>query len=186
MIVMSASTPQKILKFWFDETLPSQRFGKTDAFDALIRERFGPTLESAARGELDAWRKTLEGRLAEVIVLDQFSRNLYRGAAKAFAQDAMALVLSQEAVIDQAHKKLPAVQRQFLYMPFMHSESLAIHQVAMDLYSSGGMEGTGLEYEKMHLKIIERFGRYPHRNIILGRESTAEEIKFLNEPNSSF
>lgn len=176
---------QSVLQFWFEEIEPKKWWVKDPAFDQLLRERFGKLHAQAARGELFAWRKTAEGRLAEIIVLDQFSRNIFRDTPAAFAQDVLALVLAQEAVVAGADKSLPEKQCSFLYMPFMHSESLAIHDVAVKLFSKPGLEGN-LDFEMKHKVIIEKFGRYPHRNEILGRASTAEELEFLKQPNSGF
>jgi uncharacterized protein (DUF924 family) len=136
-------------------------------------------------GELSAWRDTPHGRLAEIIVLDQFSRNLFRDSPKAFAQDGMALALAQEAVRTGADAQLSAQERVFLYMPYMHSESPAIHETAVQLFTGNGIQGN-LDFELKHKAIIERFGRYPHRNALLGRNSTPEELAFLSQPGSSF
>jgi uncharacterized protein (DUF924 family) len=180
------ASAQDVLRFWFHETDPSRWFTQDPVFDALIRERFADLHAAAHRCELFAWRATPEGRLAEVIVLDQFSRNLFRGQAEAFASDALALVLAQEAVHRGDDQRLAeASQKAFLYMPCMHSESALIHQEALKLFAQPGLEDN-LRYEEMHWRIIERFGRYPHRNAVLGRASTPEEIAFLKEPNSSF
>ncbi|TAG83099.1 MAG: DUF924 domain-containing protein [Burkholderiales bacterium] len=176
---------QTILDFWFAELTPKQHFAKDDALDALIAERFGSTLEAASRCELFAWRSTPEGRLAEIIVLDQFSRNMFRGSPRSFAQDALALALAQELVTCGGDMALPVEQRKFAYMPYMHSESLVVHQEALRLFAQPGLE-SNLDFERRHLAIIERFGRYPHRNAILGRASTAEEVAFLQAPGSSF
>ena len=177
--------PQPILHFWFTELTPKQHFAKDAALDEAISTRFGSTLEAAAKCELFAWRATPEGRLAEVLVLDQFSRNVYRDTPHAFAQDALALVLAQELVASTLDRSLPLAQRSFAYMPYMHSESLAIHTQAVQLFSQPGLENN-LSFELRHQEIIDRFGRYPHRNAILGRTSTAEELTFLSEPGSSF
>ena len=177
--------PQTILHFWFEELTDKQHFAKDAALDEAIRTRFGATLEAAARGELFAWRATPSGRLAEIIVLDQFSRNMYRDTARAFAQDALALVLAQELVTSTQDRSLPVAQRIFAYMPYMHSESALVHTQAVALFSPPGMEDN-LRFELRHKEIIDRFGRYPHRNAILGRTSTAEELAFLSEPGSSF
>lgn len=174
-----------ILDFWFTELSPRQHFVKDPALDEAIRTRFGATLEAAARCELFGWRTTPAGRLAEIIVLDQFSRNVYRDTARAFAQDALALVLAQELVASGQDRSLPATQRVFAYMPYMHSESAVVHTQAEALFSLPGLEGN-LDYERRHRAIITRFGRYPHRNAVLGRTSTAEELAFLSEPGSSF
>ena len=177
--------PQPILYFWFTHLTPQQHFAKDTALDETIRTRFGATLEDAARCELFAWRATPEGRLAEIIVLDQFSRNVYRDTARAFTQDALALVLAQELVASVQDRSLPVAQRIFAYMPYMHSESALVHTQAVALFSQPGMEDN-LRFELRHKEIIDRFGRYPHRNAILGRTSTAEELAFLSEPGSSF
>lgn len=177
--------PHSILHFWFTELTPKQHFAKDAALDEAIRTRFGALLTAAARCELFAWRATPEGRLAEVLVLDQFSRNVYRDTARAFAQDALALVLAQELVASGQDGSLPVAQRIFAYMPYMHSESALVHTQAVALFSQPGME-YNLDYELRHKAIIDRFGRYPHRNAILGRTSTPEELAFLSEPGSSF
>jgi uncharacterized protein (DUF924 family) len=137
------------------------------------------------RGELHAWRSDAQGRLAEVIVLDQFSRNIHRGTAGAFASDPVALVLAQEAVAAGALAALGPQERTFLLMPYMHSESAAIHVDAERLFAQH-TPATNLDFERRHKAIIDRFGRYPHRNEVLGRDSTAEEIAFLAGPGSSF
>ena len=177
--------PSDILHFWFTELTPKQHFAKDPALDETIRVRFGATLEAAAKCELFAWRATPEGRLAEIVLLDQFSRNVYRDTARAFAQDALALALAQELVASGQDRSLPLAQRSFAYMPYMHSESALVHTQAVALFSQPGMEET-LRFELRHQAIIERFGRYPHRNAILGRSSTTEELAFLHEPGSSF
>ncbi|WP_228517791.1 DUF924 family protein [Aliidiomarina indica] len=174
-----------VLQFWFEELSAEQWFKKDTALDQLITERFKALHQSATQCELFHWRHSPEGRLAEIIVLDQFSRNIYRDQAGAFASDALALALAQEAVAQCADNTLSANQRAFLYMPYMHSESLPIHEVAMRLYDQPGLE-YNLEFEIQHRDIIARFGRYPHRNGILGRESTDEEVEFLTQPGSSF
>ena len=177
--------PQDILNFWFEELTPKQHFVKDAALDEAIRTRFGPTLEAAARCELFAWRTTPQGRLAEILVLDQFSRNVYRDTPHAFAQDALALALAQELVASGLDHSLATAQRTFAYMPYMHSESALIHAQAVALFGQPGMENN-LNFELRHKAIIDRFGRYPHRNAILGRNSSADELAFLSEPGSSF
>ena len=177
--------PQSILHFWFTELTPKDHFAKDATLDETIRARFGSTLAAAARCELFAWRVTPEGRLAEVLVLDQFSRNVYRDSPRAFAQDALALALAQELVASGQDRSLPLAQRSFAYMPYMHSESALVHTQAALLFAQPGMEDT-LRFELRHKEIIDRFGRYPHRNALLGRESTPEELAFLSEPGSGF
>ena len=179
------TNPVEILTFWFEDIDRSLWFKKDADFDRLLAERFGALHAQASLGELSAWRDTPQGRLAEVIVLDQFSRNLFRDSPTAFAQDVMALVLAQEAVRCGADAALDAQERVFLYMPYMHSESLAIHETAVQLFTRNGIQNN-LDYELKHKAIIERFGRYPHRNSVLGRSSTPEELEFLSQPGSSF
>lgn len=176
---------QDIIQFWFHELSDKQRFAKDLALDAKIRQRFGSTLQAAVLGELFGWRLTPQGRLAEIVVLDQFSRNIYRDSREAFAQDPQALALAQELVASGQDQNLSAEQRSFAYMPYMHSESLLVHDEAVRLFAQPGMEAS-LVFEMRHKAIIERFGRYLHRNAVLGRPSTAAEQAFLAEPDSSF
>lgn len=174
--------PQDILNFWFEELEPKQWWVKDLSLDEMIKERFEDVHREAMAGELYSWRETPEGRLAEIIVLDQFSRNMFRDKPESFASDPLALCLAQTAVAVGDDLKLTDQQRSFLYMPYMHSESLLIHDEAMKLFKELG----NLDFEIKHRDIIVKFGRYPHRNDILGRESTAEEIEFLTQPGSSF
>ncbi|RJR14296.1 DUF924 domain-containing protein [Candidatus Parcubacteria bacterium] len=167
-----------VIKFWFEECTPAQWFTKDEAFDAKLRERFLDTYWRVAKGETAAWRKEPEGRLAEVIVLDQFARNMFRNSPQAFAEDALALKLAEEAVWVGDDKKLPRRMRRFFYMPYMHSESREVHRKAMWLFLSL-WDWETFKYELKHKRIIDRFGRYPHRNTVLGRESTEEEEKFM-------
>ncbi|AYO56057.1 DUF924 family protein [Acinetobacter wuhouensis] len=176
---------QTVLDFWFSAETQPYWFAKSDAFDQQLRNQFLDTLEQARQAELWSWRENAEGRLAEIIVLDQFSRNLYRDYPASFAQDPMALALAQETIQLGLDQNLRPEQRSFLYMPFMHSESKIIHEQALKLFEGLG-NPVNLDFEKKHKIIIDRFGRYPHRNEILGRESTVEEIEFLTQPNSSF
>ena len=180
-----AVTSNSIIHFWFSEIDRSLWFKKDADFDRMLNQRFGVLHTQASLGELSAWRDTPHGRLAEIIVLDQFSRNLYRDSPRAFAQDGMALVLAQEALRTGADAALTAQERVFLYMPYMHSESAPIQETAVELFTHNGI-ANNLEYELKHKAIIDRFGRYPHRNAVLGRVSTPEEIAFLQEPGSSF
>jgi uncharacterized protein (DUF924 family) len=178
-------TYREILDFWFNEIEAALWWKKDEDFDALLRKRFSEVHARAVRCELFDWRREAGGRLAEIIVLDQFSRNMFRDSSMAFASDAMSLTLSQEAIACGADQALTPLQRSFLYMPFMHSESLQIHEVAVELFRKNGIQAN-LDSEFSHKKIIEQFGRYPHRNRILGRQSTVEEIEFLTKPGSSF
>lgn len=181
----SQPAPEDILDFWFSEITPAQWWAKSDPFDQLVAERFGAVQAAAARCELYEWRETAHGRLAEIIVLDQFSRNIHRGRREAFACDGQALALAQTAIALNSDVALTAAERAFLYLPYMHSESALIHRQAVALFSRPGLEGN-LDFELRHQAIIARFGRYPHRNEILGRPSTPEEIDFLGTPGSSF
>lgn len=178
-------TPESVLSFWFSEIPPSKWWEKSKDFDLLIAQRFGDMHSSAAVCELYSWRETARGRLAEIIVLDQFSRNIHRDHPMAFACDPLALALAQSAVTIGANNELNLQERSFLYMPFMHSESAAIHAAAMALFNVPGLE-SNLDFERKHKEVIDRFGRYPHRNSLLGRESTQQELEFLMTPGSNF
>lgn len=174
-----------VLAFWFQEISPKQWWSVDPELDEVMRERFLGLLLCAARGELYDWRVSSRGRLAEIIVLDQFSRNCFRGKPQAFSQDGMALVLSQEAVAAGCLESLEPVERSFLLLPFMHSESPRIHEQAERLYRQFAPE-ENYRFELRHKAIIDRFGRYPHRNAILGRASSEAELAFLQEPGASF
>ena len=176
---------QEILKFWFEEIEPKQIWIKDPDFDQLIVNKFSKIYEKATRCELYEWREHPEGRLAEIIILDQFSRNMFRQSAKAFAFDSLALCLAQQAVALGADKQIDKSRRNFMYLPFMHSESRQIHKEALKIYQAYGNQGS-LDFEIKHKNIIDRFGRYPHRNKVLGRDSTDEENEFLKQPNSGF
>jgi uncharacterized protein (DUF924 family) len=184
----------EVLDFWFGPAgarggARREWFRKDETFDAQIRARFGALHESAAGGELEAWRAAPHSMLALVIVLDQFSRNLHRGDARAFAQDAHALACAREALARGDDAGLLPVERQFLYMPFEHSEALADQDRAVELMRSlERFEPTRDlgDWAERHRAVIGRFGRFPHRNAVLGRRSTAEEAEFLKEPGSSF
>lgn len=194
----TTDTPwQAVLDFWFG-TPDSEVFGlarpewfrKSDAFDDEIRTRFGVAHAQALAGELDDWAHTPLGACALIVMLDQFSRNMYRGTAGAFAGDARALAVARQLVAAGEDQRLPTAQhRVFVYLPFEHDESLESQHASLDLYEqlakSHGMVDN-LDYARRHAVIIERFGRYPHRNAALGRVSTPEEVAFLKEPGSSF
>ncbi len=174
-----------ILRFWFHEITPAQWWAVDPALDRLIAERFAEVHAQANRCELFDWRDEPAGRLAEIIVLDQFSRNIYRGTPAAFASDAVALALAQQAVAIGADMALPLPQRSFFYLPYMHSESRKIHAVAEALFNNRASADSH-DFELRHKAIIDRFDRYPHRNAILGRESTEQELAFLKQPDSAF
>ncbi len=177
--------PDAVIKFWFAEIETKFWWVKDAEFDQQIADRFEATHHLAIQGKLSSWRTTPLGRLAEIIVLDQFSRNIHRNSPLAFAYDDHALVLVQDAIHVKADQELEPGQRAFLYMPLMHSEIRGSHEIALTLFKAPGME-TNLDFELKHKAIIDRFGRYPHRNAILGRQSTPEEIEFLKNPDSSF
>ena len=177
--------PQQLLQFWFEETDSKLRFAKSMDFDAEIRRRFLAIHQQASSCELWRWRSSAEGCLAEIIVLDQFSRNLFRDMPESFAFDALALALAQSAVAAGVDRQMPPEQRAFFYMPYMHSESAAVHDEALRLFSDLGIESQ-LGFELRHKAIIDQFGRYPHRNAILRRPSTAAELAFLQQPGSRF
>lgn len=184
------TSPQAIHSFWFEEIDKALWWKKDDAFDALLAERFGEVHASAVSGELWQWREGVgneaaQGRLAEILVLDQFSRNLFRNDARAFAQDAQALTLAQEMVLLGLDREIEPSKRMFAYMPYMHSESKKVHNEAVKLFERLAKEyepaEKNLEFEHKHKDIIDRFNRYPHRNELLCRHSTQDELEFLKE-----
>lgn len=174
-----------VLTFWFGADTKPYWFAQNDDFDAALRSQFEKLWVQAKQGELAHWRSSLAGRLAEIIVLDQFSRNLCREQPEAFSQDGMALVLAQELVSHADFASLPAAQRSFALMPYMHSESAIIHLEAVRLFTELGDANT-LTFELRHQMIIDRFGRYPHRNKVLNRTSSQAEIAFLNSEFNGF
>lgn len=177
----------EILHFWFEETQPQQWFQKNADFDTLIRDRFLQTYRLAADGVCDLWRDEAQGCLALCIVLDQFPRNMFRDDPQAFATDAKALLVAKHALARGFDQTLSLQQRRFLYLPFEHSEEWNDQSRAVALFQSIQEEDPlGYDYALRHQAIIERFGRFPHRNIILGRENTAEEDEYLAQPGSGF
>lgn len=167
-----------VLNFWFQEAGAEKWFAKDAHFDQEIKDKFFSLHQRAAAGELWEWRALIRGRLAEIIILDQFSRNLFREDYRAFENDKMALVLAQEAIKDANFHLLSTEEKAFVYMPFMHSESLKIQEQSLKLFEEEGLE-RNYKFAKEHYEIIKKFGRYPHRNEILKRESTQEELAFL-------
>ena len=178
-------TPEEVLEFWFVEHGPDDWFSANPEFDARLAARFAETHEKVSQCEAFRWRATPQGRVAEIVVLDQFSRQLHRGSPRAFAQDGMALVLAQEAVAAGHDRALTPEQRHFLLMPYMHSESLVIHEEAVRLFTQLGNE-EALKYEIAHRDVIQRFGRYPRRNAALGRQSTQEELEYMESGEGMF
>ena len=188
---MPTAAPEDVLAFWFspDASTRPEWFRKDAAFDALIRARFGTTIAEALAGGLGEWSGTPRGALARVLVLDQFTRNAFRDTPQAFAGDERARATASDAIDRGYDRELASVERWFLYIPFEHSESLEDQERSLALFHALADE-TGLtdplEWAERHAKVIRLFGRYPHRNAILGRASTAEEIEFLRSPGSRF
>ncbi len=181
----------EILDFWFGPTKEARDvwFRKDPAFDATIRARFADAVTAAIGGDYESWTQEPRGALACVLLLDQFTRNIYRDTPRAFAGDGRALAIAQQMVASGQDKTLAPYERAFLYLPYEHSEDPAVHDQSMVIFTrlrdDTGLEGP-LEWAEKHAAIVRRFGRYPHRNAILGRTSTPEEIAFLQGPNSRF
>ena len=170
-------SPAEVLAFW-RAAGPDKWFERDDAFDAEIREKFLPTYTAAAAGRLDHWQSTPDGTLALLVLLDQFPRNLFRGDARAFASDAKARSIAEQAIAQGADRLFEPPERRFFHLPLMHSESLADQERSVALCREAG-DAEGEKYAKMHADVIRRFGRFPHRNRALGRTSTDEERAFL-------
>lgn len=178
--------PCGVLSFWFEQSTPRQWFSKNPAFDREISQRFGLWVESALSGELDHWSLEKQGCLALILVLDQFTRQIYRDTPKAFAGDGQALTRCEQAVQRGWVGEFEVMShRQFVLMPMMHSEDVAIQRASLPLFEQFTDANT-VSFAKRHCEIIERFGRFPHRNAVLGRDSTQAEIEFLKQPGSSF
>ena len=176
---------QGVLDFWFDPENKPHWFKQSDAFDQMVAERLGPAHRRALAGEIDGWAVESRGLLALVILLDQVPRNLQRGTPEAFATDAKALALARLAVDQGMDRGLDVDQRAFLYLPFEHAEDLADQERAVALFRELG-NAMYLDYAIRHRDVVSRFGRFPHRNDILGRESSPAERQFLETPGSSF
>ena len=182
--------PSEVLEFWFgdrsaepDAATKKKWWTKNPDFDATVRERFGAAITKACAGELDGWADSAEGALALVLVLDQFTRNAHRDKPEMYSGDEKAAEVACRALDRGDGAKLRQCEREFLYMPLMHAEDLALQERCVALFESEGGEA---KYAKMHRDIVARFGRFPHRNEILSRETTSEEHEFLKEPGSSF
>jgi uncharacterized protein (DUF924 family) len=171
-------SPDRVLAFWFSKDIKQRWFAPTSAFDRVIRERFADLFTRAATGELAAWQASPDGCVALCILLDQVPRHIFRGTPRAFATDADAVEVAQRAVDRGFDRGLPSDQKQFLYVPFSHSERLSDQLRAAKLFEAAGLDAA-LAYVQGHLAIIRRFGRFPHRNAIVGRSSTSEELEFL-------
>jgi uncharacterized protein (DUF924 family) len=182
-----------VLRFWFGDAPLQARpqwFTKDAAFDTQVRERFGALIDAALRGELDAWHGAPDTALARLLLLDQFTRNAFRDTPRAFAGDALALAGAREMVRRGFDQVLAPLQCVFVYLPFEHAEDLQAQEEALRLYAALTAREPSLadneEWARKHHVIVERFGRFPHRNAILGRDSTAEEVEFLKQPGSRF
>jgi uncharacterized protein (DUF924 family) len=175
--------PSIILNFWFSKENNTKWFIKSEDFDSLIIKKFSTIYNKAAHGNLESWEETSDGILALIIILDQFPRNMFRTSTQSFATDAKALTLAKGAIAKGMDKELAAEQQRFLYMPFMHSENLKDQDISVALFAKDKMS---YNYAVRHREIIQKFGRFPHRNNLLGRKSTKEEIDFLETPDSSF
>jgi len=197
MSTTTPADPQTVLDFWFGApTGPDYGkarktwFAKDDAFDAEVRDRFGTTIEQALRGELDDWGGEAHPALAQILLLDQLTRNAFRDTARAFAGDARALASASRMVGERLDEALPTFMRPFVYLPFEHAEGMAMQDEAVRLFmrlvAEDAEQQPTLAYAHRHRAVIERFGRFPHRNVILGRQSTAEEIAFIQQPGSRF
>lgn len=198
------ASPQDVLTFWFgaqplDEAamlgVQKQWFQKSTSFDGQIRQRFGATLVAALAGKLGRWAGDAEGRLAHIVVLDQFTRNAFRGQAASFAGDVQALALALEGLERGDDQHLPPLARPFLYLPLEHSEDLVLQQRSVRLFDALRTQAEGevakslavaADYAHKHLAVIEQFGRFPHRNAILGRTSTPQELDYLAQPGAGF
>lgn len=180
-----AVTPEDVLAFWFSDETISKWFNGGTAFDALCRDRFAHAIEAAKAGDIDHWTATPDGALALVILLDQMTRNVYRGTPQAFSGDAAALTIAKAAIAKGYDAAIPSARRNFFYLPFQHSEQLEDQERGMTLYATNDVD-EGLLWMTRHRDVIARFGRFPHRNAILGRVSTPEEEDFLQQPGSKF
>lgn len=194
---VTASDADAVLDFWFGAPGSSEFgsarkawFSKDAAFDAAIRDRFGALIERALRGELEAWSEAPRSALAQILLLDQFTRNAFRGTARSFAGDARALAAASRMVGSRQDEALAPFMRGFVYLPFEHAERPAMQDEAIRLFTKLVNEAPEhadmLDYAHRHRDVIERFGRFPHRNESLGRQSTAEEIAFIEQPGSGF
>jgi uncharacterized protein (DUF924 family) len=182
---MTSSRAEQILKYWFEELSPEDWFKVDAARDAEVRTRFGAVYNALGSDVPPEWLEAPEGYLAAVLVLDQFPRNMFRGDPRAFATDAQALTLAKRAIAAGKDMLVAPERRAFIYMPFQHSESAADQARSVELFAALGNK-LNLDFAIRHREIIDRFGRFPHRNEILGRNSTDEEIAFLKQPGSSF
>lgn len=172
-------SPDAVLDFWYADAMRKQWFASTPALDAEIRQRFESTWNAARLGELDRWLDQAESALALIIVLDQFPLNMFRGEAKSFATEAQAIAAAKHAISLDYPRQIPRERVAFMYLPLMHSERLADQELCVRLFEAAGLVENA-RFARHHYDIVQRFGRFPHRNAILGRESTPDEIAYLN------
>jgi len=178
---------EQILTFWFEETTPAQWFQVNTDFDASVKEKFEEPYEMAVKGHFDEWQNSADGALALIILLDQMPRNMFRGTPKAFASDKKALIIAKLAISKGLDQVLPVQKRRFVYLPYEHSENLGDQAKCVKLFEKIKDEDKlGHDYALRHLKVIEEYGRFPHRNEILGRENTPEEQEYLARPDAGF
>lgn len=173
------ATPQQIIDFWYSPAIKQHWFNSTPEIDQQIREQYQTLWQQAQAGQLDSWQQSPQGCLALVILLDQFPLNMFRGKAEGFATEQQAVAICKQAIQQGLDKQLEKPQLGFLYMPLMHSENRADQDLSISKFTEAGLPDN-LHFAQHHREIVQRFGRFPHRNAILGRESTAEEIAYLN------
>jgi uncharacterized protein (DUF924 family) len=174
-----------VLHFWFEELTPEQHFTRDAGLDATIAERFGALRDAVVAQEAEGWRTAPDRLLAAILLVDQFSRNLYRGSAQAFAADPLGLELALSGIAAGYAGRFVPEQRAFLYMPLMHAEDRGVQRFALRCFAEPGLE-TNLDFARAHAEVIERFGRFPSRNAALGRPSTAEETAYLSQPGAGW
>ena len=170
---------QELIDFWFSDEVSQYWFNSTKAFDRQLLESYGETWQRAAQGELDDWQQTATGSLALIILFDQFPLNMFRGTPKCFSTEVQSVVIARHAIENEFDRQLAVNQRSFMYMPFMHSEDMKDQALALELFRQPGLENN-YRFAKHHYSIVDQFGRFPHRNKIMGRESSEAEIKYLN------
>lgn len=181
------SSKSDILDFWFVQTQPQQWFQVNEEFDEAIKDRFGEAYQLAADGVYDDWKNDADGALALILLLDQMPRNMFRGTPKAFATDGKALVISKYAISKGLDQVLSSQKRRFIYLPFEHSENLNDQRRSVELFEkTKNDDPLGYEYAVKHYDVIEKYGRFPHRNKILGRDNTSEEEEYLSQPDAGF
>ena len=181
---MNNPTAEDVLSFWFEEISPKQQFVKDEKFDAEIKRRFGP-LHASLKEDASSFTSTPQGALAAILVFDQFSRNMFRGSGEAFKMDPLALSIAKNLIATGWDKEMPDNHRIFVYMPFMHAETLEDQEQSVALFTELGI-ASNIDYAVKHLDVIKEYGRFPHRNKALNRTSTAEEIAFINTPGTAF